>query len=453
MANLKINQLSAATAPLPDDYLFPVAEPVGGIAYNVSWADMKAQVIGGAGIKVYYVDGNNTSSGDGSVTNPFQTLDQAYTKALGTGTTANPQFQDVTIEVAAAQYTTAINIWLNNVSWNFAVGTKVQYTGVDYFIDTAYTLSTVTGKFFVVGDLQFSTSTGGFVRNIGEASTSFYNKYMVIEFASANGEVALGAGADVTPFIHLERSAPYTNWSPPTLIMFCKLAVYSRYKTTIYQDSGFFVFNGTKNSTLSYGMSISGATGGDVDGAIFRHVNPDAGTRKYVSTFQITNVEMFGLVCITLFDVDGNLSKGQFENISMVDPGAGLTVADKLLTIRNVTKLGSSGSTNTKFFLKNFHMYAGSFVDTEIISKSPSASFDNFDMEECVIPTPYTISSDINLGAKSVGDVPIVNFNIINGYLNLTNVPVYASNAAALLGGLIAGDVYTNGTGSLNIVY
>lgn len=36
--------------------------------------------------------------------------------------------------------------------------------------------------------------------------------------------------------------------------------------------------------------------------------------------------------------------------------------------------------------------------------------------------------------------------------LRLTNLPVYANNAAAITGGLIAGDVYKTSTGELRIV-
>ena len=44
-------------------------------------------------------------------------------------------------------------------------------------------------------------------------------------------------------------------------------------------------------------------------------------------------------------------------------------------------------------------------------------------------------------------------FELTNGLLNLPNLSTYADNAAALLGGLVAGDIYQTATGELMIVY
>lgn len=454
MADKKINELAAATLPLTDTHLFPVANPSSGLAKYVAWADMKAQVIGGSGILVYYVDGNNSSIGDGSITNPFKSIEQAYNKSKGTGTAENPQFQNVGIIVAACQYFTSINIWLNNVAWYFESGAKVSYIGVDYFIDTYFASASVQGQFYVHGDLEFTTSSGGFIRNTGVATTTLDNKFMSIECLTASGAMALGSGPDTRPFVYIERQSPYTSWSPPTLFLYVRRAMYSKNQTTIYQKSGFFIYNGLNTSSLSYGMSIDGSVGGAAGGAIYKHVNPDTGTRKGIDKFDIRNAEIFGLNCTYLFDIDGNTSEGRIENINMGEPGTGLTHSNKLMIIRSVTKQATAINFQTKFFLKNFHMPTGSFVDTEIITLATTGvDFDYFDMINCTIPYPYTISRWIKLGRQSYENSPIANFNVINGNLNLTNIPTYSSNALAIAGGLVANDLYREtSTNNIKIV-
>jgi hypothetical protein len=52
------------------------------------------------------------------------------------------------------------------------------------------------------------------------------------------------------------------------------------------------------------------------------------------------------------------------------------------------------------------------------------------------------------------GSTPVLMFKIsINGQTNITNTSTYASNALALAGGLVAGDIYKNSVGVLSIVY
>lgn len=72
----------------------------------------------------------------------------------------------------------------------------------------------------------------------------------------------------------------------------------------------------------------------------------------------------------------------------------------------------------------------------------------------------YIVDSTPSLGDKLIG-TDVTDFNITKNYtiadilsLPLPNVPVYADNAAAILGGLVVGNVYRiTGTGNLGIVY
>ncbi len=55
---------------------------------------------------------------------------------------------------------------------------------------------------------------------------------------------------------------------------------------------------------------------------------------------------------------------------------------------------------------------------------------------------------------SSDGSVDVISLNIkSNGIINILNTPIYATNALALSGGLVFGDIYKNSVGVLSIVY
>jgi trimeric autotransporter adhesin len=64
-----------------------------------------------------------------------------------------------------------------------------------------------------------------------------------------------------------------------------------------------------------------------------------------------------------------------------------------------------------------------------------------------------------NSGTAASGNIQLATNNLVRveinsaGILKLTNVPVYATNAAAITGGLVVGQVYKTATGQLMIVY
>lgn len=62
--------------------------------------------------------------------------------------------------------------------------------------------------------------------------------------------------------------------------------------------------------------------------------------------------------------------------------------------------------------------------------------------------------ADLQFGTPSTDVNGTVRFSIKStGILNATNTPIYASNALALAGGLVVGDIYKSATGILSIVY
>lgn len=450
MSNLKINQLTAAPLPLAPTDLFVIADAPNGIAQNITFQDLQIQILGGSlsGIAVYYVDGNNSNAGDGSITNPFQTLTQAYNAVLGTGTPQNPQFQNVAISVAAFNYTTNINIWLNNVTWIFAFGAIVNYTGVDYFIDSSTPSTAVAGEFSIRGGLVFKTSTGGFVKNESSSAAILVNKNMFIEFYSAYSETPIVVNPEEKPLILLRKLTAVNSWGAPVLKIRFGGTISSSQQHCIYQDGSWFELDGINTGNISYGITEAGSIQGVLDGRNFKYINTDTGNlREYVGSFILKDCIFSSVENHVMIDVDGNVSFAGLENIALRDPGILLNHSDHFMEIKDVTKNGSGGSTKTKFFIKDFHIYTSIFNAPDIITYSGTApTFDLLDMNNCFFPRNYKVASTINIGKTSYINSQMCDYNIINGYLNISNVPTYADNTAASASGLSVGSVYRETT-------
>lgn len=122
-------------------------------------------------IKTFYVDGNNSETGDGSIINPFQTLEQARDAVIGSGTSSAPENEPITIEVAGTSYSTNQNLAIKNVTWDFADGTVLTYTGSDYLFNTSVFSDTTSSNLIVRGFAEFITATGGILYAEGTSST------------------------------------------------------------------------------------------------------------------------------------------------------------------------------------------------------------------------------------------------------------------------------------------
>lgn len=105
-------------------------------------------------LKVFYVDGNNINTGDGSVLNPFKTIDSAINAVIGTGTRIAPQNTNVKIEVASFVYTPNINLYVNTLNINFSSGTIINHTSAINLIESLDTSSTYQ-RMTVTGNLEY----------------------------------------------------------------------------------------------------------------------------------------------------------------------------------------------------------------------------------------------------------------------------------------------------------
>lgn len=157
-------------------------------------------------LKVFYVDGNNPVDGEGSILNPYRTLDLAHTAVIGSGTAASPENDNVTIQVQGGAYTTGINLLIESVTWNFLEGSVVTFTGAtdNYLFDSSVFSTTGANEAYVRGSGSFLTSvtTAGIVNAEGTATAGQSgNNYRRITM-ECDSVKSTGSGTSTVPLVH-----------------------------------------------------------------------------------------------------------------------------------------------------------------------------------------------------------------------------------------------------------
>jgi hypothetical protein len=91
-------------------------------------------------LAIYYVDGNNTNIGTGSITDPFQTIDRAVQRVLGELPGLPAPTNRVKIVVrgySGNNYIVTRNLWLN-ADWEFETGADIQANSATHESDTLF---------------------------------------------------------------------------------------------------------------------------------------------------------------------------------------------------------------------------------------------------------------------------------------------------------------------------
>lgn len=124
-------------------------------------------------VNTFFVNSNNPNAGDGSISNPFQSVDLAYNTIVGSGTPKNPELvpanESVSIIVQGGVYTTSKNLLINRVNWQFDNGTTLDYQGTNYLFEvnsTVYDVNSGYQSVFILGKCAFKTINGGFVKTL-----------------------------------------------------------------------------------------------------------------------------------------------------------------------------------------------------------------------------------------------------------------------------------------------
>lgn len=449
----KINQLPAVTLPLDPTDLFLVGKLLNpGEAYNIQFSDLVSQVLlqtQNTGSKVYYVDGNSTVVGDGSVLLPFQTLDEARIKIIGTGTVDTPEHQFAGIMVATASYLTNKNLWINNTSWIFSDGSMVTYTGASHLFDSSVFPTELSGKFVVAGGAIFLTNTGGIIRNEGNVVTNNFvnNKVFEIECFQMISTKVSANPFDVPLILH--RRITSNGYGPIHTNIKIKsggtIVSYNQHCAHVI-DGGTFAITGESDgeNSLIYGLNyINGAyTSGVVGGRCLKYENTDATTRKYYATCNLSNFNVISINNLCEIEVTGNFNNIILRNLNFTDAGPIPTHPTYCIQVGTITE---SYNTNPYFIflIDNCRAVRNPCTDPRLIRYVGAGVVQLIEIQNCTLYTGYYIDPNISPGSNSNFNQPIECLNIFDGRLNLSNIQSYTGNADAIANGLKIGDVYT----------
>lgn len=412
----------------------------------------------------FWVNSLNPITGDGSAINPFQTLDEAYNKIIGSGTVTAPDNPNVTVKVLGGTYATDINIYVPFTRWDFQPSALVTFTGSDYFIDSSVVADSAS-PFAVTGYMEFRTETGGFIKNEGSHIVGSTNKHIYVEATSIWSSTATQG----RPLINHNLTYGTTGTEP--IITQIKLqgstrtdfsrripSIISASQATVVCTGGILNID-LGQGEIGYGIDpISGANTGVPLGHVIDYNNADS------TTFKETNCEFTlrnGYIWSQGAD-DMNSMIGVF-NIFIMDSvktkNYGGTVPGRFLNIGQL----STPTTPFDFHFLLKEVYIDPFsvtgitfstIDDIVIDYTGTGTMQFLDMQDCVLYRPLKINfSNIRLSRVLYGLSVNMAINMIGGRMNLVGNSIFANNAAAIAGGLNFGDIYQTATGQIMVVF
>lgn len=386
------------------------------------------------GLKVYYVDGNNPNPGDGSILNPFKTLDSAYNKVVGTGTPKAPENTGIAIEVAASNYTTSLNLFASSTSWNFSTGTIVNYTGTDYLFDT---IDTDEYNYFnVSGKWNFNTVNGGLLKH----QTPTLESRVSLEIN--NTEQTMDTEDPLThPLIRVQSIYGVNAWRRSRL----ELSVHGKVRST--DNHVLFVDGYTEVYTRGL-TSFASLDAGDgypssivPDQRVLYYNNQDPLNNDYMYTqeirFDSIEIGSDGESAVFIQGLYGNID---FYNVSFDSLQAVNNFQSSSVEIGNLTRASYSGKTrgltfrNCKFAA---NIYSGTNPIYPIVSVG-NPGVNGISIINSLIPSPYLIDPDLVINE----DLGVMANTITN--FNIRDVPEFGDSTAAQTAGLVSGDVFKN---------
>lgn len=429
-----------------DTYLSCSAQPAGSSLDDVLVA-MDAKICECAGcsgnthispnvddLSAYWVDSSNIVPGDGSVTNPFWTMELAYNKIIGSGSVTTPDNPNITVHVmGGVGYTTALNIYIPTIKWIFYPTAEVTFTGSGtYFIDSSV-ISTSASEFYCLGWIFFKTSTGGFLKNTGNV--------VIAEAFRIYGNTP----GQSQPLIYSsEVGAPdsYTNLK----LQSYQSLIISGIQHVVGHYGGAFTMN-LNTGFMIYGMDpFTGNSAGNSSGNIVNcnNINTLSSQNTLV---EIQNGNFWSIAATNMISFSGVLVNFVLDNIKSCITGPG--VGTLPVTFLNIGTTTISSIVNYhRMLLKEVYLDGQSFstaAPANVISYTGAGQFfDYLQMQDCVLYNPLTISTTIRLGNSVYSGSTVACRNVINGVVRMTNLPTSAS-------GLATGDIWNN-SGVLTIV-
>ncbi len=400
-------------------------------------------------IELFYVDSHNPNNGDGSIANPYKTIDLVYAAVIGSGSASAPTNVNAKIVVFAGDYDTALNIYIPGSSWHFFPKASVNYIGSSYFIDTT-SFTDGTTDFTITGYLEFQTMTGGFLHNKGSYTNTSTNKKVSIEAQSIIGSTPLIVG---TTLIFHELTYGTNGTRPISTYITLQnktSSIVSGINITLVSTGG-ILFVDLREGEIGYGINrISGGYVGVSNGVVFSYVNTDSTNANYLTNQTLKNGTIWSVNNSTMVAFLGIFNYFLLQNLTSksLAPSV-ITCPTYFLTLTNPSVVlgGVTTATAFTFLLDKVVLDPASFSGSaaDVIHNVGASKFGYLEMQNCRLYAPLTITSTLALGNVVTNSLTGPVSNIMKGLINFgDNIPQYANNSAALTGGLVPGDVYVS---------
>lgn len=391
------------------------------------------KLINTSDLMVYYVDANNAVDGDGSVTNPYRTLNLAVDAVIGGGSYANPDNPDVTIFVQGGTYSTAISLAINDTSWSFEEGSVVTYTGSDYLFQGSG-MSTASGRNYlsVRGLGQFSTSTGGILNAEGTNNTQGEGTYRNFYFEAKSALSTYSNDADPLDKPLIKVGSPSSGgWNSLTSLLTLSVEGLRSYSQTtlhvfnhaslVVQDTAFTIGHST------YGTTNVGARAIDVDGLYSLDLR-----RSRVGGYMVDHFIEIGTSGSTL-----SLNRINVDDLTFNGPGTPSLLPGNLMAITQLLHDTSQSYSpdESRFIFNNIRHIIRNFSNTtksityHVMDGYPTINT----LELTYIRLPYPLDPNIIPNVRYLNESG--NDTYSGGSFNVFGERAYISNLRACSGG------------------
>ena len=377
---------------------------------------IEINAIAPSGLLVYYVDSNNSVDGDGSVLNPYKTLDLAHAAVIGSGSASNPENSDVSISVAKGAYITDLNLVIKDTTWIFQETAEVDYQETGYLFDTTILSPTGISRCYVRGGGIFETSTGGIIKAEGTSGVSNgFTNYKTLEVECTDIRSTMVSPIPVIYTLcslYVAGGRQSRNDGAELLNLSVKGSISSAYGTIMHLTNGSRVdFSGVSTCTISAGSSSLSSDNliliEEADNVIFR------------------NTTMYGIKVDDMVYLKGELRDVILDHVTIrttsstsvsLKPSRFLTV-DALTTFTSKDK---DNLPNPVFLITNLVEDGATNFDTGfIITSNTGSALDQLTMQYSFLKGTL---NNINLGV--IDNTSCV--NIYNGVLQFDNIPTSA---------------------------
>lgn len=366
----------------------------------------------------FYVNSNNTNTGDGSKSNPFNSLDSAYNAIVGVGTSINPSGVPfgklASINVETGTYSTSLNLALNRCIWNFQDYAEVTSTGscLYEYNDASIGSPTAAQLFYITGRARF-TVTGGNLVKVEKTNSTTRPRILFMDIGYLNSTYATGTNESAAPF-QLDDSSP-------TRVNAYREQLVLNQQGDMFSSFGHLFNIGSKGGLIWYGNDFSGRTSTSSQ-RIVKSRDHNILEVKGNNIFAYNAVAMYqlgGSCRYTVFDSNRINSKGQpSQRYILFDSDFALET-----TGYDTDLFGASCSIiNIKSNLNNLSQ--SDIIKSDSLSDVEFIHINNCNLGHSTVSSNIKISKSVSFEPiGSLDPQPIVVSNILGNQMVISNVP------------------------------